>query len=156
MCEPVTIGTAVSIAATGVSLYAQDQTAKAQARAIAIQQGNEREEAYERAEEEVGERVRTAREARARALVAAGESGVGGQSFAAAMNQSLQDQDMDTALVAKNLAHQLRANEDRANTARSQIRSPSAIEAGLSIASAGLRGYETGVRLKNAKSGGSK
>lgn len=147
MCDPVTM-TTLAVASTGISLYAQHESAEAQADAIEAQEANEREEARERAEEEIGQRVRQAREARARALVAAGESGAMGQSFAVAMNQALQDQDMDTALVSKNLAHQQRAISDKANTARSQIRDPSAIEAGLQLATAGVSGYNTGLSLE--------
>jgi Fe-S cluster assembly iron-binding protein IscA len=133
----------------GVSTYAQHQTAKAQAKAIGVQQEHERIEAQEAAEEEIGQRIRAARESRARARVAAGESGVGGASFAAAINQSLQDQDTTVALAAKNVAFAQRGIDDRANTALSGIRSPSALEAGLSIASAGVQGYSTGLSLKS-------
>jgi hypothetical protein len=139
-------GLAAATAAVGV--YAQRQTAKAQARNIGIQQEHEREEAVEAATEELGQRIRANREQRARARVAAGESGVGGASFAASLNQSLQDQDETVALAAKNVAFAQRGIDDRANTALSQIRSPSALEAGLTIASAGAQGYSTGLSIK--------
>ena len=149
MCEPTTIMMGISMAMAGVSTYAQHQTAKAQADAIGVQQEHEREEVTEAAEEELGQRIRANREQRARARVAAGESGVGGQSFAAAMNQSLQDQDETVALAAKNVAFAQRGIDDRANTALAGIRDPSALEAGLSIASAGIQGYSAGLDLKS-------
>lgn len=157
MCIPVAalpaVMTGLSVAATGVAVYAQHQTAKAQADAIGVQAENERRETLERNEEELGQRVRAAREARARARVAAGESGALGASFAASMNQSLQDQDNDAALIQKNVAFANRATNDRANTALADIRSPSALEAGLQIAGAGLQGYNAGLSLKAKREG---
>lgn len=148
MCLPVVMA-GLAIASTAVSTYAQHQTAKAQAAAVNVQRDNEKRENLERNEEELGQRVRAAREARARARVAAGESGALGQSFAASMNQSLQDQDSDAALIQKNVAFSDRATDYRANTALSSIRSPSALEAGLNIASAGVQGYNAGLSLKS-------
>lgn len=149
MCEPVTIMTGLSLAMAGVGVYSQNETAKAQADAIRVQQESERKETLQRNEEELGQRVRASREARARARarVAAGESGAMGASFAASMNQSLQDQDNDAALIQKNVAFSNRATDDRANTAFAGIRKPSALEAGLTIAGAGVAGYDAGKRL---------
>lgn len=76
-----------------------------------------------------------------------------GASFAAMVNQSLQDQDMDTALVSKNLAFAQRGIDDRLATGLSQVRDISAVEAGLNIASAGASGYQTGLAIKKARAG---
>lgn len=152
MCGPITM-TVLAVASAASSAYAQHQTAKAQADAIGVQQENERQETLERNEEDLGQRVRVAREARGRARVAAGESGALGASFAASMNQSLQDQDNQAALVQKNVAFTHRATDDRANTALASIRSPSALEAGLNIASAGVQGYNSGLSLKAKRDG---
>ena len=138
------IMTALSIATGAASLVGQRATAKAQAAAIGVQAENEREEANAAAEEEIGTRIRESRERRARARVAAGESGALGASFAASINQSLQDQNMDAALVSKQAAFTSRGIDDRANTSLSGIRSPSALEAGLQIAGAGASGYQRG------------
>lgn len=148
MCEPTTIMMTLAIASTAVSVYAQHQTAKAQADAIKVQQEHERQEATEVAEEELGQRIRAAREARERARTAAGESGALGASFAASINQALQDQDMDAALTQKQVAFAQRGIDDRANTALAGIRSPSALEAGLQIASAGAQGYTAGLQIE--------
>lgn len=156
MCGVVETLTVLSIASAGVGVYAQHETAKAQADAIKTQQDHENEETLERNTEELGQRVRAAREKRERARVAAGESGAMGASFAAAINQSLSDQDNDAALVQKNVAFAQRATNDRADTALSQIRDPSALEAGLSIAGAGVSGYQTGLSLKSALAGKTK
>jgi hypothetical protein len=148
MCGVVEAITVLSIASAGVSTYAQHQTAKASADAIGVQQEHERQETTEAATEELGQRIRANREQRARARVASGESGVGGASFAASINQSLQDQDETVALAAKNVAFAQRGIDDRANTALAGIRSPSALEAGLNIASAGVQGYSAGLSLE--------
>lgn len=154
MCEIISATTMayISIASAAVSVYATQQSAKAQRGAIKAQQESEREEVHARAEEELGQRIRQSRERRARARVAAGESGALGASFAASLNQSLSDQDYNAALVSKNAAFAQRGIDDRANVALSQIRDPSALEAGLQIASAGLAGYQTGLGIENLRS----
>ena len=124
------------------------ETADAQSKMIKGQAEREREEVGEAAEEELGQRIRASRERRARARVSAGESGALGASFAASINQSLTDENMDAALVAKKAAFAQRGIEDRANVALSQIRDPSALEAGLQIASAGAQGYQTGLGIE--------
>lgn len=141
----------VSVAASGVGIYAQGQAAQAQSDQIQSQADNEREEIGEAAEEELGQRIRASRERRARSRVAAGESGALGASFAASINQSLSDSNMDAALINKQVGFAKRGVTDRANSALSQIRSPSALEAGLQIAGAGLSGYQTGLGLEELK-----
>lgn len=154
MCEPISATTMayISIASAAVGVYAQHQTAKAQRGAIKAQQESEREEVHAKAEEDLGQRIRQSRERRARARVAAGESGALGASFAASLNQSLSDQDYDAALVSKNSAFAQRGIDDRANVALSQIRDPSALEAGLQIATAGINGYRTGLGIEALQS----
>lgn len=153
MCEPVSATTLayLSIASAAVGVYAQHQTAKAQRDAIAVQSENEREEIHAQAEEELGQRIRASRERRARERVAAGESGALGASFAASINQSIADQDMDAALLAKRSAFLQRGVDDRAGVALSQIRDPSALEAGLQIATAGISGYRTGLGINQLR-----
>ncbi|MEW5249910.1 virion core protein, T7 gp14 family [Microbulbifer sp. 2201CG32-9] len=157
MCEPVSATTAIMMAMTAttatVSAYSQHQSAKAQASAMEAQAESERLENIAATEEELGARIKAARESRARARVAAGESGAMGQSFAAMMNQSVQDQDMATAQAAKNLYFQQRGVDDRLATGRSQIRDISGVEAGLQIATAATSGYNTGRRMDAANAG---
>jgi len=151
MCDPVSAMVVISVASAGVGLYAQRETAKAQSAAIGVQAEHEREEISDAAEEELGQRIRASRERRGRARVAAGESGALGASFAASINQSLSDQDYDAALIAKKSAMSQRGVEDRANTALAAIRSPSALEAGLTIATAGISGYQTGLGIEKLR-----
>ncbi len=153
MCEIISATTMMylSIASSAVGIYAQSQTAKAQKQSIQTQQEHEREEIAEGAEEELGQRIIASRERRARARVSAGESGALGASFAASINQSLSDENMDAALISKKAAFAQRGVDDRANTALSQIRSPSALEAGLQIATAGVAGYQTGLGIESLR-----
>lgn len=154
MCDPVTIAsTAIAVVSAGVSAYATNSQADAQAKAMEQQAAAEREEIYSKTEEELGERIREARKSRSRARVAAGESGAMGQSFAATINQSIQDQNMTSALVAKNAAFADRAVQDRLSVGKSQIRRVSSAEAGLNLASAGISGYRTGLSLRDASKG---
>jgi hypothetical protein len=150
MCEAISATTMmyISLASSAVGLYAQSETAKAQGKQIRTQAESEREEVAEAAEEDLGQRIRASRERRARARVAAGESGALGASFAASINQSLADQSMDAALVSKKAAFTQRGIDDRAATALSGIRSPSALEAGLQLATAGISGYQTGLGIE--------
>lgn len=152
MCEPTTLAL-IAIASAGVSAYAQNQSAKAQTEAMTAQAETERLEQSSATEEAMGQRIRAAREQRARARVAAGESGAMGASFAAMVNQSIQDQSMDSALAAKNLAFQQRAVDDRLSTGLSQVRKVSAVEAGLSIGTAGMSGYAAGTQIQAARAG---
>ena len=150
MCNP-TAGMWISMAMSAAQTYAQHETATAQAKAIGVQQENERMEARDIAEEQLGERVKEAREKRARARVAAGESGALGASYAAMINQSIADQDMMAAKIAKGLAFSQRGIEDRANVALAGIQDPSALEAGLTIGAAGASGYQQGAEWEDAR-----
>ena len=151
MCGITEAFIALSIASAATGVYAQDQMAKAQTAAIETQAETEREEVAEAAEEELGQRIRASRERRARARVAAGESGALGASFAASINQSLTDEKMDAALISKKAAFSQRAIEDRAATALAQVRSPSALEAGLQIATAGANPYQAGLSIEDLR-----
>lgn len=153
MCEPIsaTTMTYISLASAAVSTYAQMETSKAQAEQIGVQQENERREAKAVAEEELGVRVKEAREKRSRARVAAGESGALGASFAAQINQSLMEQDIMAAKIAKGTAFAQRGIDDRAATALANARGPSSLEAGLTIAGAGAKAFSAGIEARRAR-----
>ena len=100
MCEPISIGIALGAAQAGLSVRGQQQAAKAQAKyqKQASEAENERlsqqmsaeriQEAFQNEERarEIQVAANKAREARARATVAAGESGVAGLSVDALLN----------------------------------------------------------------------
>ena len=152
MCDPVSIA-ALAAASAGVNAYAQNQTAKAQSKAFDQAAVVQKEEAMAVAEENLGDRIKAAREQRSRARVAQGESGLSGQSFALSLNQSIQDQNQDAARATKNLAMQERGIEQGLASSKASIRKVSALEAGLNIASAGISGYSSGSALERARSG---
>lgn len=138
----------LSIASTVASLGAQTIAANAQEDAITAQRRAQAEELQSRAETNLGERVKQARKERARLRVAAGEAGVGGASFEAAMRDSFAQQNQDAALIQKNLAFADRASASRARSAMASINKPNALTAGLQIAGAGYSGYYQGKQIE--------
>ncbi len=153
MCLPAPALAALSIATTATRIYAQNESAEAQQDLISAQADAERRESLEAAEEDLGMRIKAARELRSRMRVAAGESGAQGASFAAAINQTIQDQDSASAAVANQLSFTQRGVNDRQASALSQVRTVSGLEAGLQIATAGARGLAVGRRPEDAKAG---
>lgn len=163
MCEPVTIGgvtyltatqtalVSLTVASAAASTYAQQQSADAQAKAASQQAQNKAEESAAAAAEKLGARVREGRRARGRAIVAAGEANVGGNSFSAVLQNSLMQQDMDAALIQQNAAFQGRAIQGELKSAIASTNAPTALSAGLNIAGAGVSGYASGLQIENAK-----
>lgn len=143
MCEPVTIGLAIASAVGAMSgVAAQKAQGKAQRRSLEEQRRVQAEELSQQAEEQIGTRIRAARRERARATVAAGESGIGGNSFTAQLQDSLTQQGMDTAIIAKNLRIKDRASQANFTGAVNQTANPGPLDflsAGISGASSGLQ-----------------
>lgn len=140
MCNPVILAVG-AIAATGIQIYSTNQAAKQTFKAQNEQAINALDEKKSAAEEEMGQRLKEFRKTRARARVAGGESGAQGQSFAVALNQSVQDQNADAGLVNKNLVLGQRKILNDLDVANSQVRTVSSLEAGLRIGTAGLGAY---------------
>lgn len=93
------------------------------------------EEVSDRATVEIGRRARENRAQRARLRVAAGEAGVSGGSFEAAIRNSLARQARDEELIKLDARRGRRANTARYNSATSYIDGPNLALAGLQIAS---------------------
>ena len=152
MCEPVSIGLAVSSAIGSLAgVEGQRQQGKAQRAALTRQAKVRGEEIQEQNEERIGTRIREARRERARARVAAAEGGVGGQSFALQIKDSLFQQDLDVAANAKNLGIQGRGLNAGLQSSFASTANPGALDfitAGISGATSGLQigqslpGYE--------------
>ena len=143
MCDALSIGLAISgaVSSIGSTLAARSQ-GKASRKALTAQRQAEAEQQSDQAEEQLGQRIRAARRERARARVAAAEGGVGGQSFALQLKDSLFQQDLDTANIQKNLAISGKAGQARFAGAFSSTPNPNALDflgAGLSGAGAGLQ-----------------
>lgn len=153
MCEPTTIalvGMGLSAASAGIGIIAQRRTAQAQEDLINEQNANAQQEIAEKASNEAGERIRAARREAARRRVAAGESGVGGQSLALDIANTYANANRDIAVVARDAMFAGRASTMRARSEMLEVRKPDAISAGLQIANAGVSGYSTGLGVGNA------
>lgn len=150
MCDPVTM-MAVSATTKGLQIWGQRQMTKSQFGALAAQREAQNEEIAGKAGREIGERVKQGRAERARMLVAAGEAGVGGQSFAASMMDIAFQQDQDVAARGKDADYQQRASEAQYQSNLASIRNPGFLENTLQIAKAGAGGYVTGLQIKKAR-----
>lgn len=152
MCEPVTlISTGLAVASSAVGTIGAHSRAKAQRSALTQQRANQAEEIAAQADAQAGDRVKAARAERARIRVAAGEAGVGGNSVDAMMFDSFQQQDSDLAIIRKNEFFSQRGSEARYRSGMAAAQGPSALEAGLGIASAGFAGYQTGLQIKDVR-----
>ena len=148
MCDPVTATiTALSVASSAVGVAGQRSAAKAQFQANAAAREAQNEEIAAAASTRAGERVKQARAERASLRVAAGEAGIAGSSFEALLADSVLQEDMDLGLIGQDASFQDRASETRFLSANAAVRNPSALESGLMIAGAGVRGFDAGRRI---------
>lgn len=145
--EAAIAGLILSSASAAYSVDAQNESAKAQQRALDIQAQQQAEETAVVRDEEIGQRVAEARRAAARRLVAAGEAGVGGQSTNLTVLNDFGAANQDAAKVAKQAAFTTRSNENSYRAALSSITRTNAFGAGLQIANAGVSGAQSGYSL---------
>ena len=138
MCEPTTI-----IAITGVVVGAVAKRRQAKKQFAAAKEGREAqaEEIAAKSGAKAGERVKQGRAERARLRVAAGESGVAGQSFEAQMLDSAFQEDQDLASIDQNTDFEQRGSESRFQSVLASVDNPSALATGLQIAGAGLSAH---------------
>lgn len=146
MCEPVSTSTivlmAISAASAVYSTKVTNDAAEDQFQAQHDQATAQIEENLSAAEEELGQRLKESRRSRARARVAGGESGAQGQSFATAINQSIQDQNVDAGIIAKNIALGQKSTLASLDSVNAGVRTVSSIEAGLQIGTAAGSQYK--------------
>jgi len=153
MCEPVTIGAltiglseamaGMAVASTVAGAVGARKQAKGQMASSATQRKAQGEEISGKAGRSMGERVKQGRAERSRLRVAAGESGVAGQSFEAQMMDSAFQEDEDLAMIGKNAGYEQRGSEARFQSSLAQVNNPSALETGLQIAGAGASAWNT-------------
>lgn len=146
MCEPTTIMLAVSAVTTGVSMYAQRQSAEAQQKALDKQNQVQADEISRQHGQQMTERAREARREVATARVLAGESGVnlGSGSFMAQLQQSAMNQYTDMGLVLQNEKSKQAARGAQMDSLFSQIVKPSWGEIAIGTAASGAMGYLQG------------
>lgn len=144
------------MASTVGQVSAANKSAKAQARAIEDQRLIVREETRRDATNELFDQMRDARRQQGRIRVAAGEAGLGLQSgsvegllFDTAMQMELNG---DRTLA--NMESRNRANEAQAESMMSQVQQPTALGAGLQIASAAGSAWSGAQQMKIMRSRG--
>ena len=152
MCDPISM-TVLAVTTAAASVVGQIQSAKYQQKAIdaQLEQVNDQIDKAETAE--LNERLRVQRKEQARIKVAAGEAGL---SLGSPGIESLL---MDSLMQAQLSAERASLNSDldrdkgaaEANAMSSRIERPTALSAGLQIASAGMNGYAAGTNLKIAR-----
>lgn len=144
MCDPVSVGIALSMTTAAIGVYSADQAAGAQQEALDTQREQQAEELSTKASVEMGERVKQARRERARIRVAAGESGVQGASFESQLMDSFAQENQDLALISKNARFADRASAGQHASLSNAIDRPSYLSAGLQIGASGYGGYQDG------------
>ena len=142
MCDPVTAAIVVgvsSVASTAANVVAQTKTANAQTAAINAQRAVNREETRQQASAELFDRMRAGRREQASVRAAGGEAGLSlssGGSIEALLLDSAMQTEMANDRTLANMESRHRANEADANSMLSRIQKPTALGAGLQIASA--------------------
>lgn len=99
MCEPVSIGMAVTAV---VSAAMAARSANQQKHAVEAQAQAQQQQANEAASAQMQDRMAAARQARASARAAAAEAGASGNSTAAQLNDFMQQSTTDVARIEKN------------------------------------------------------
>ena len=150
MAQAVMIG--ATVVSTAVSVYSQQESAKANTKAISEQNQVQADEIARATGNELHERARAARRERAMMRASASESGVnlGSGSFLAALQTSAQNQYNDMGLIVQNEKGQQRARV--ANTRARMAHVPSALSSALTIGAAGAGSY---FNVKGASTRGS-
>jgi len=150
MCEPTTIIMGVSAV---VGAVAANKNAKDQSKNMAAQAAAKGKQQTAAAGAKSGERTKQARAERSRLRVAAGESGVAGQSFEAQLMDSAFQEDSDLAMIENNLGNAGDANNAQTATAFSNVNNPSLLESGLQIAGAVNTGHNAHTAALQIKEG---
>ena len=146
MCDPVTASIVVgvtAVASSAASVVSQIKSANAQTKAINEQRAVVREETRQEATGELFDQMRAARREQAQIRSAAGEAGLGlnsGSIEGLLMDSAMQSELQGSRTVA-NMESKHRANEAEANSMLSRISKPTALGAGLQIASAAANSW---------------
>lgn len=143
---------AVTVAATAASIYGQQQSAKAQARATGEQNEQQAEQIAQARGQELHERARAARRERAEMRANASEAGInlGSNSFLAALQTSAMNQYNDQGLILQNEKSQQAAREAQARSIQAGLRVPSGLSAALTLGAAGVGAYNQTKALEQA------
>lgn len=141
MCDPVTAAVVVgvtAVASTGAQIVAQSKAAKKQTAALREQIAAGKEETRAEASAELFESVREARREQGRIRAQAGESGLSltSGSVEAMLLDSAMQGELREDRILSNMESRHRANTAEAESIASRIQKPTALGAGLQLASA--------------------
>jgi hypothetical protein len=154
VCEPVAAAIAVAVttvASTTANVIAQTKSAKAQTKAINEQRAVVREETRQEATGQLFDQRRATRREQASIRTAGGEAGLSlssGGSIENLLLDSAMQMELANDRTIANMESRHRADEAQANSMLSRIQKPTALGAGLQIASAAASGWSG---IENAK-----
>lgn len=150
MCFPLLIPIAIAVVSAMAEKKSEADSAKRQQAALGVQRTQQAGEIQAQASTQAGERVKAARAERSRLAVAAGEAGVGGVSVGDQMFNTVINQSQDVATIGSEAAHADAASAARYQSGLAGAQGPTALETGLSIASAGYTAY-SGAKDRQAR-----
>lgn len=145
----------MTTATAAANVVAQTKTANAQEDAINEQRTVVREETRQQTSAELFDRMRAGRREQGKIRAAAGEAGLSlssGGSIENLLLDSAMQVEMAQDRTMANMESRHRANEAEANSMLSRIQKPTALGAGLQIASAAASGW-TGVKDAKIRTG---
>lgn len=157
MCDPVTAAIAVgvtAVAGTAANVVAQTKAANAQQRAINEQLAVTREETRQEATAQLFDQMRAARREQGRIRTAAGEAGLSldSGSIEGLLLDSATQMELQGDRTLANMESRHNANVAEASSMMSQIQKPTALGAGLQIASSAASAW-SGVQSAKIKKG---
>ena len=153
LCDPITAGAVLAVASTTAGVISQAKQAKAQTKAINQQQAVVAEENRRAASAELFDQMRASRREQARIRTASGEAGLSLQSGSIEsmlLDSAMQSELQGTRTMA-NLESRQAATKAEAASALSQISKPTALGAGLQIASSAADGWAKIEKVKISK-----
>lgn len=146
MCDPVTASVALAVTAvagTTANVISQAKAANAQEKAIRNQMAAAREETRDAASAELFDQMRATRREQARIRTAAGEAGLAlsSGSVAGLLLDSAMQGELRRDRTLANTESRHRANTAEAESMLSHVQKPTALSAGLQIASSAAGGW---------------
>jgi hypothetical protein len=152
VCDPIT-ATVLAVATTAAGTITQIQSAKAQEKAIRSQMEAAANENRQIASAELFDQARAARVEQGRVLAAAGEAGlnVTGGSLQTLLTDIAMQKTLQGDRTIANMESRHAQNVAEGESMLSQTTRPTALGAGLQIASAGVSAYSSASSLKVQK-----
>lgn len=153
MCDPVTAAVVVgvaTVASTGAQIVTANKAAKAQTRALREQMAVAKEETRKEASAELFDSIREARREQGKIRAQAGESGLAltsGSVEAMLMDSAMQAELREDRILA-NMESRHAANVAEGQSLASRIQKPTALGAGLQLASSAASAWSGAQQAK--------